>query len=452
MPNRAIIVGAGPAGLFAAHHLAEAGLEVAIFDKGRDIHDRHCPSPMQCTHCDPCDVVEGVGGAGGMSDGKLNLHPKIGGDLTDFVPAEKALELIEQVDRIFLELGAPSGENGADPISLLRRAAACGIEFIPARQRHIGSDRLPDLIQRFKNCLEEKGVTFGLCSQVEDILVEGGICRGVRLKDQAVGADAVLLAPGRSGSLWLTQIAHRYEIPTHHLPIDVGVRVEVPAVCYEEAIQVNWDPKFRMHTPTYDDLVRTFCTNPNGFVIRERYFEAAGVNGHALHSQRSENTNFALLVRIALTEPVEDTAAYGYSISQLAHTLGGGAPIIQRLGDLKQGRRSTWNRINHSYVKPTLEAVTPGDISMALPHRVVTDIIEGLEMLDRVIPGVASASTLIYAPEIKFSSLRVITDKRLETRVQGLYVAGDGAGLSRDIINAAATGLIVADSILIRRG
>ena len=338
--------------------------------------------------------------------------------------------------------------EGKDPSQLLHRAASCGIEFIPTCQKHIGSDRLSGVIQRFKQNLINQGVIFRLQTKVDDILVEEGRSWGVRIGNRRLPADSIILSPGGSGSTWLHRIATRYGILFHHQPLDVGVRVEVPSVCYEEAIKINWDPKFRMRTPSYDDLVRTFCTNPNGLVIREKYFEAEGVNGHALYANRSENTNFALLARISLTEPVEDTSAYGTSISQLAHTIGGGVPIIQRLEDLKQGRRSTWNRILHSHVTPTLQAVTPGDISMALPHRIVTDIEERLEMLDRVIPGVASGAMILYAPEIKFASLRIVTEPSLETRIRNLYVAGDGAGLSRDIINAAATGLIAADHIL----
>ncbi|OGW12538.1 MAG: FAD-dependent oxidoreductase [Nitrospinae bacterium RIFCSPLOWO2_12_FULL_45_22] len=445
--KKGIIVGAGPAGLFAAWRLAGKA-EVTVIEKGKDIYDRHCPSHDRCIKCPSCGIIEGVGGAGGMSDGKLNLHPKIGGDLTEFITLEAAEALIDQVDRVFVEFGAPPA-NQSDPAPLLRRAASCGIEFIPARQRHIGSDRLPSLIHQFKESLINKGVQFILQSRVEDIIVQNNRCKGVCLGNVEIEADSVILAPGRAGSSWLAQLAHKYQLPTRHEPIDVGVRVEVPAVCYDEAVQVNWDPKFRLRTPTYDDLVRTFCTNPCGFVIRETYgANGTGVNGHALHFQHSENTNFAFLVKVDLTEPLEDTSAYGHSISHLAYTIGGGAPIIQRLGDLKQGRRSTWNRIDHSYVRPTLRVVTPGDISMALPHRIVTDIIEGLDMLDKVIPGVASGSTLLYAPEIKFSALRIITDKTLGSKIKGLYLAGDGAGLSRDIINAAITGIIAADGII----
>jgi uncharacterized protein len=445
--KKVAIAGAGPAGLFAAWRLAGKS-EVTVIEKGKDIHERHCPSHDHCIKCPSCSIIEGVGGAGGMSDGKLNLHPKIGGDLTEFISLEAAEALMAEVDKVFVEFGAPP-TNKSDPTPLLRRAASCGIEFIPALQRHIGSDRLPHLISQLQESLINKGVEFILQNRVEDIIVQNGRCKGVCLTDKKLVADKVILAPGRAGSSWLAQLAQKYQLPTRHEPIDIGMRVEVPAICYDEAVQINWDPKFRLRTPSYDDLVRTFCTNPHGFVIRETYgTNGTGVNGHALHSQHSENTNFALLVRISLTEPLEDTSAYGHSISHLAYTIGGGAPLIQRLEDLKKGRRSTWNRIDHSYVRPTLRAVTPGDISMALPHRIVTDIIEGLDMLDKVIPGVASGSTLLYAPEIKFSALRIITNKTLESNIEGLYLAGDGAGLSRDIINAAITGIIAAESII----
>jgi hypothetical protein len=225
------------------------------------------------------------------------------------------------------------------------------------------------------------------------------------------------------------------------------VRVEVPAVVYEDLVEINWDPKFRMHTPSYDDMVRTFCTCPYGFVIKDTYSDVVGVNGHSMMEERSENTNFAFLVRINLTEPVENTTAYGLSIAHLANTIGGGKPLLQRLGDLRRGRRSTWSRINRSYVKPTLRDVTPGDISMALPHRIVTDILEGLEMLDRVVEGVASDSTLIYAPEIKFSAMRVKVGENFETDVKGLYTIGDGAGMSRSLVTAGCTGILAAEGI-----
>jgi len=229
----------------------------------------------------------------------------------------------------------------------------------------------------------------------------------------------------------------------------VGVRVEVPSVVYEKAVQTNWDPKFRMRTPTYDDLVRTFCTCPYGFVVQDTYEAGVGANGHSQRNCRSHNTNFAFLAKIALTEPLENTNEYGITIAEQAKTIGGGKPLLQRLGDLKKGRRSTWERLKRSYVEPTLKAVTPGDISMALPHRVVTDLLEGLDMLDRVVPGVASDATLLYAPEIKFAAVRPETRDNFETAVvDNLYVAGDGAGVTRGIVPAAAMGIVCAEGII----
>ncbi len=261
------------------------------------------------------------------------------------------------------------------------------------------------------------------------------------------------MAPGRSGSTWLGDQMQSFGVPIKYMPIDVGVRVEVPSLVYEEAVQTNWDPKFRMYTPTYDDMVRTFCTCPYGFVVQDTYESGVGANGHSQRNCRSNNTNFAFLTKIGLTEPLENTNEYGSTIAHQARTIGGGRPILQRLGDLKRGQRSTWERLHRSYVEPTLKAVTPGDISMAMPHRIVTDIIEGLDKLDRVVPGVASDATLLYAPEIKFAAVRPETREHFETAVvDSLYVAGDGAGLTRGIVPAAATGIWAAEGILAKIG
>jgi uncharacterized FAD-dependent dehydrogenase len=233
-----------------------------------------------------------------------------------------------------------------------------------------------------------------------------------------------------------------------HGPIDIGVRVEVPATVYETVTKVSRDPKFHIQTKTFKDFVRTFCTNERGWVMEERYDNHVGVNGQSLRGKKSPNTNFALLAHIELTQPVTDTTAYGRSIAYLATTIGGGRPLLQRLGDLRAGRRSTWERIGQGSVVPTLNSVTPGDISMALPGRIVTDILDGLERLDKVAPGVASDSTLLYAPEVKFYAMKIKVDRNMETNVPNLFVAGDGAGLSRGIVAAAATGLLAARGIL----
>ena len=449
-----LIVGAGPAGLFAAHELAfKSNLSVLVVDRGSEIEKRICPAVEtgRCIHCDPCHILCGVGGAGGLSSGTLNLRHDIGGDLSDFVGSVREAErLVEEVDGVFLEHGAPRDVYCGDSEEveqLKRKAAAAGVKFIPVTQRHIGSEFLPQVIGSFVRRLQEKGVKFMLNSNVErvgegEVVVDG----------QKIKAKYLLLAPGRVGAIWLERQAKSLGIKIDYGPIDVGVRVEVPAVVMEPIIRINRDPKFHIITKTFDDFVRTFCVNFEGYVMEERYDDYVGVNGHSLRTRKSDNANFAFLARVELTQPVTDTTSYGRSIAQLATTIGGGLPLLQRLGDLRRGRRSTWERIERGHVKPTLLSVTPGDISMALPGRVVTDLLEGLERLDEVMPGVASDSTLLYAPEVKLYALKVKVNESMETSIPNIFVAGDGAGLSRGIVTAAATGLLAARGILKKAG
>jgi uncharacterized FAD-dependent dehydrogenase len=452
-----LIVGAGQAGMFAAHELAKAPkkLNVLIVEQGPDIRKRKCPMETTgwCASCKPCEIMCGVGGAGTFSDGTLNLRPDIGGDLDVYTKDnKKSWELVDYVDKIFLKYGAPkhlykATSKGAE--DLKRKAAAAGVEFIEINQRHIGSDHAPKLIQKFTDDLKKRGIRFMTDTTVEDLIIEKGVCEGVILKGgKKLYAKKILAAPGRVGSSWLDRIIAKHKIKSEFGPIDVGVRVEVPSVIMEPIIKINRDPKFRIRSKKYDDLVRTFCTNFDGFVVKETYDGYIGVNGHSLKSKKSDNTNFAFLSRINLTEPIENTTEYGRSIAELATTIGGGKPILQRMGDLTSGRRSTPERIERNQVKNTLRDVTPGDISMAMPHRVVMNIIEGLEQLNEVIPGVASDSTLLYAPEIKFYATRVEVDGNMESSVRNLFAAGDGAGMSRDIVNAAATGVLAARGIL----
>ncbi len=445
-----VIIGAGPAGLFAAHELASnSNLSVNVIDWGKEIEKRHCPAADEgkCIGCVPCHIMCGLGGAGGMSSGILNLRHDIGGDLAKLTNSVAAAEnLVKEVDDIFVKHGAPKQIDGADSTEvneLGRKAAAAGIKYIPIPQRHIGSEYLPDVINSFRSELEKKGVKFIFSSKVDRI--GGG---EVVVKGQSIKAKYILAAPGRIGADWLAEQAEVLGIKLTHGAIDIGVRVEIPAVVYEPVVNVNWDPKFHIRTKTFDDFVRTFCTNPYGFVMEERYDEHVGVNGQSLRDKKSQNTNFAFLVRVELTQPVTDTTSYGRSIAYLATTIGGDRPLLQRLGDLRAGRRSTWERIERGHVVPTLRSVTPGDISMALPGRIVTGILEGLEMLDRVAPGVASDSTLLYSPEVKLYAMKIQVDDNMETSVPNLFVAGDGAGLSRGIVTAAATGLLAARGII----
>lgn len=442
-----IIVGAGPAGLFAALELSGSGREVLVIDKGMDIPDRIClmKEMDRCLHCEPCQIMCGVGGAGTYSDGLLNLHPSIGGDL-ESLAGQGAWELVDEVDNVFLKYGAPQDTQEPSPEDaemLKHKAAAAGARFIPIRQRHMGSDRTPQIIAAFKDDLVKRGITFRLNSCVVDLMVEGSRCRGVRLADgTALEAKATLLAMGRIGAPLIDRLVDKYKIKARYGPLDVGVRVEVPAIIMDPVTRINRDPKFYIVTGRYDDFVRTFCTNPGGFVVKEEYPEFIATNGHSFLEEKSENTNFAFLVRLELTEPVENTTAYGMSIAKLVTTIGGRRPVIQRLGDLHRGRRSTEKRIARNPVRNTLKDVTPGDISMALPHRIVMDIIEGLEVLNEIIPGVNADSTLLYAPEIKFYAREIGVDSNMHTNILGLYVAGDGAGLSRGIVAAAATGIL----------
>lgn len=448
-----LIVGAGPAGMFAANELA-GKKDVLIIDGGRNIDERNCKmnSNLICAHCNPCNIICGVGGAGTFSDGILNLNPEIGGNLLEFTDKTNSWNLVEQVDKIFLKYGAPKDlqDHDIEKIEKLkRRTFACGAKFIEIRQRHIGSDNSPQVIKNFKTNLEKKKVKFLLNTKVSDLIIENGCCTGVILKNgEKIKAKNIILAPGRSGAEVVNSLVEKYKIEFSYAPIDVGVRVEVPAIVTNPVTEINRDPKFHIYTRTYDDFVRTFCTNERGYVVKEEHNGFVTVNGHSLKKIKSENTNFAFLVRINLTEPLENTTKYGISISKLATTIGGGKPLIQRFGDLRRGRRSTLDKIKRNPVKNTLEEVTPGDISMALPHRIVKDILEGLEVLDKIIPGVASDSTLLYAPEAKFYAIKLKVDKNMQTSIKNLYAAGDGCGLSRDIVNAGATGILAARGIL----
>lgn len=425
--RKIIIVGAGPAGLWAAHRLS-INHQVTILEKSNF-----------------------VGGSGLHSDGKLNFHPQIGGDLTEFMSSEKAWALNKEIKDHFTELGVNLAHTDNEALRKLEtQASRAGIKFVKIDQNHIGSDYLPEVIARMRMQLENQGVEVQLNTEATDLEMEAGRVKAVISGVSKYPADAVLLCPGRIGSQWLIDQMNKHKVPMRFNPIDVGVRVEIPNEVMNEVIHGYgcWDPKFHMYTPSYDDFVRTFCVCPAGFVVREPYGDGLfGANGHSMRDTKSPNTNFALLTRMSLTEPLENTTVYGQRIAQLTNTLGGHRPILQRLGDLRNHKRSTWERLDRSYVNPTLRDVTPGDLAMAYPKRIISDLMEGLELLDRVMPGINSDSTLLYGPEIKFYAMRIATDNTLRTGVSNLFVAGDGAGVSRGIVGAAATGLVAAQGI-----
>ncbi|ADY00739.1 FAD dependent oxidoreductase [Vulcanisaeta moutnovskia 768-28] len=454
------IIGGGPAGLFAAYEIVEntRDTSVVLVDKGYMPRQRHCPLANigKCV-CVPCHITHGIGGAGLFSSGIINLRPDIGGDLQEILNSWDAANLlIDYIDRIFLKFGSPQDRvfepRGSAFEEYQRSLARVGAQLVPIRQRHIGTDGSIRVIENFASYLTEAGVKFIIGTAVERIERGNGFF-SLKTKRGIIEARTVLMAPGRAGAEWFRDEARRLGIELMPNPLDVGVRVEVPKYVMDPITSLYMDPKVIMYTKSHDDKVRTFCVNPGGFVVMERYDDGTvGVNGETYVDRNSNNTNFALLTSIRLTDPMEDTIEYGKSIARLATKLGGGKPIIQRLGDLEDGRRSTWDRVRRNVIEPTLKFVTPGDIGMALPHRVLDNLMEFLHKVDNVIPGLASKYTLLYAPEIKYYSMRAITNKSMETTVDGIFAAGDGAGLSRGINVAAATGVLAAWGILMRLG
>ncbi|MFC1800421.1 NAD(P)/FAD-dependent oxidoreductase [Nanoarchaeota archaeon] len=331
---------------------------------------------------------------------------------------------------------------------LQAKAKKHGIGLLNVRHKHLGSDKLKKIIKRFVDNLKDFGVKFMLNTEVKEFLIKGKTCHGVILKNnKKIKAKHIIACPGRVGSKWMTEQMKNLGADIKHRGIEIGIRVEAPSKIMKHVTDYIWDPVFFMKTDKYKDYVRTFCCCPGGYVAQETYHNFIGVNGYCRKDRKSKNTNFALLVNVKLTHPAEDTIAYGESIARVATTIAGGKPFIQRLDDLKLERRSYWDRINKSKVKPTLRKATPGDLSMAIPHRIVTNLTDALKQLDKVMPGLYK-DILIYGPELKFFSVRVKTNKRLETEINNLFVAGDGVGVCGNIIGAAATGCIAARGVL----
>jgi hypothetical protein len=453
-----IIVGGGPAGLFAAGYLMEhARLKVLLIEKGKDPLKRKCPNHhlQKCAGCDPCNILSGIGGAGLYSDGKLNFIPRLGKtDLTQFMPLSEAQALIDETEAVFtrFNMDGPVYPTDMDAARQIRKdARRFGIDLMLIRQKHLGSDNLPGYIAAMAHHIRAKGLAVKVNETVTDILEQDGQVTGVVTDKATYKAPHVILAPGRVGANWMATVAQKHGIDLSQRGIEVGVRVEVHNDIMDDLCNIIYDPTFFIQTHTYDDQTRTFCTNQGGFISLENYRDFVCVNGHAYSGKKSENTNFAFLSKVILTEPVTDNQSYGESIGRLATIIGGGKPILQRFGDLKRGRRSTWHRIRKGYIEPTMTHVVCGDIAMALPERILSNIIEGLEILNQVVPGVSNDETLLYAPEIKFFATQVETSNHLETKINGLYVAGDGPGVAGNIVSAAATGLIPAKHIIARQ-
>ena len=455
-----IIVGAGPAGLFTAYELIKnnKNLNILLLDEGKFAEKRFCPMSKKgkCVNCNPCNILSGYGGAGTFSDGKLNFIPKLGkSDLFKYMDENEANKLIDDCEEIFKEFKMdskiyPSNQEEANEIK--SKVALTGARLLLIKQKHLGSDKLPGYIESFTKYLKEKGVHLLDQTKVEDIKSISKnehelICKS-KNKKETYKAKKVVIAPGRTGAKWVQTLADKYKIPYLSQSIEIGVRVEVRKEILEKLCSVIYDPTIFIKTDTYNDEIRTFCTNPGGFVAKENYYGYICVNGHALKEIKSNNSNFAFISKVNLTEPVTNTREYGESIAHIANVLGDGKPIIQTLKDLKQGRRSNWNRINKGFITPTLKDCVAGDLALILPYRIIKNIIEGLDKLNEIVPGVNNGETLLYGPEIKFFSNEIETNNKFKLKDYDVYFIGDGAGKAGNIVTAAATGLVAARDIL----
>ena len=428
-------------------------LKVLLLDKGKKAENRFCPMTKtgKCVNCNPCNILSGYGGAGTFSDGKLNFIPKIGkSDLFKYMSESEAYKLIDETEEIFTKFNMDSDvypSNMDEALKLKKQVAINGDRLLLIKQKHLGSDKLPGYIEDFSNYLEDNGVILKENTDVVDIeKCSDGY--NIKTKNEDYKAAYVIVAPGRTGAKWIQELADKYKIPYLSQSIEIGVRVEVRKEILEEFTNVIYDPTIFIKTDTYGDEIRTFCTNPGGFVAKENYYGYICVNGHSLKDIKSNNSNFAFISKVSLTEPATNTREYGESIARIANVLGESKPIIQNLKDLKRGRRSTWHKINKGFIEPTLKDCVAGDLALVLPHRIITNILEGLEKLDKIMPGVNNDETLLYGPEIKFFSNEISTNNNFKLENDNIYFVGDGAGKAGNIVTAAATGLVSARDIL----
>jgi uncharacterized FAD-dependent dehydrogenase len=450
-----IIVGAGPAGIFSALELTEkTNLSVLILDRGLDIDKRKCPSSrgFECVHCEPCSVLSGWGGAGAYSDGKLTLSTEVGGWLNQYISNKELFDLVKYVDSIYLKFGASEqvygGEN-EEIDEIERQASLAGLKLIKQEVRHMGTDKCLETLQRMRKELNGK-ITFLPKTEVKGLIAENHIIQGVEtINGDKFLAKYVIIAPGRSGAEWLQTEAQIRGLKTVNNPVDIGVRVELLASVMEKLTKALYEPKLVYYSRDFDDMVRTFCVSPYGEVTTESYDGVLTVNGGSHAETRTNNTNFAILVSTSFTEPFKEPIAYGKYVARLSNLLSGGV-MVQRLGDLNHGRRSTPERLSHSVITPTLKNATPGDLSFVLPYRYLADIREMLQALDKIAPGVASPETLLYGVEVKFYSSHLQLNNVLESKIQNMFTIGDGAGVTRGLIQASASGVIVAREILKR--
>ena len=448
-----IVIGAGPGGIFSAYELVQKNpdLKIAVFEAGHALDKRHCPidgdKVKSCIGCKSCSIMSGFGGAGAFSDGKYNITNDFGGTLYEYIGKKQSLELMKYVDEINMRYGGEGTKLYSTAGTRFKTVCIQNdLHLLDASVRHLGTDINYVVLENLYNAMKDH-VDFYFDTPVDTIeKIENGY--KVVCEKGSYECEKCIVSVGRSGSKWMEKVCKDLEIPTKSNRVDIGVRVELPAVIFSHLTDELYESKIVYRTEKYGDRVRTFCMNPKGAVVNENTNGIITVNGHSYEDpeKQTENTNFALLVAKHFSEPFKDSNGYGESIARLSNMLGGGV-IVQRFGDLMRGRRSTEKRIEEGLVKPTL-AATPGDLSLVLPKRILDGIIEMIYALDKIAPGTANDDTLLYGVEVKFYNMEVELDHNLETKYKGLYIIGDGSGVTHSLSHASASGVYVARQIV----
>ena len=454
-----VIVGAGPAGIFTALEMIKKGSKkkIIIVEKGQSIEKRKCPKSIhnKCVNCDPCNITTGFSGAGAFSDGKLSLSYEVGGDLPTLIGEQFAQQMIDYTDKIYLEFGADTKiegiSQGEKVKNIRKKAIQAGLKLVDCPIRHLGTEKAQNLYLSIEKYLQENGVEIIFGYNCNDVILENGVCKGVIIKkakgeEQSIEilADHTVIATGRRGAEWLEKICAKYDIAHKPGTVDIGVRVEVRNEIMEEVNEVLYESKLIGYPLPFKNKVRTFCQNPGGFVSQENYDDnLAVVNGHSYKELKSNNTNVAILCSHNFTEPFNQPIEYAKKVGELTNMLGAGKIMVQRYGDILNGKRTWEKELYHANVKPSLPDAVAGDITAAMPYRAMMNIINFIQAVDHVVPGFAGTETLLYSPELKFYSNRIKMDEKFNTNVKGLHCLGDSSGWTRGLMMASAMGVIM---------
>ncbi len=460
-----IIVGAGPAGIFTALELVKqnSNKKILIVEKGTSIDKRHCPKDKtnECISCKPyCHITTGFSGAGAFSDGKLSLSYEVGGDLPQLIGVRKAQEFINYTDKIYLEFGADTKIEGIDSTEevkeIRKKSIEAGLKLVDCPIRHLGTEKAQEIYLKIQNFLLDNGVEIKFGMITKDIVVEDGMVKGVVIADsrtkqneETIFADKVVIAAGRKGADWLKEICTTYGIKHSAGPVDIGVRIEIRNEVMEKVNEALYESKLVGHVEPFNDKVRTFCQNPGGFVSQENYDnDLAIVNGHSYKERKSDNTNLAVLSSHNFAEPFNQPIQYGKKVAELVNMLGNGKILVQKYGDILEGKRTWQHELDQSNVVPTLPDAVAGDLTSAIPYRTMVNILNFIKSMNIVVPGFAGKETLLYGPEIKFYSNKITVDKEnFETNIKGLHCLGDSSGWTRGLMMASVMGVLMGRKI-----